>query len=393
VTRESICIALALIFLGGCQGAARPQTVATNVPVGEDSAFALDEKLGERAEPGEVETDQLIAATIAGYVERRYAEGRRPALRDAHAKTHGCVRASFAVDADLSGALRQGVFVSGKQYQAWIRFSNGASEINPDKAQDARGMAIKLVGVRGPKILPEEQDAQTQDFILINHPAFFVDSPRQYYAMLRVFHQRIITDRTNVLNALGASTHLGLRGSILALQVNATRIANPLYERYWSMTPYRLGTGTDRQAVKFLVKPCADEKPQAPGLFSKPDEDYLRKAMASTLSSRAACFNFYLQPFKDFIDTPIEQATVAWSEDVAPPVHVATITIPIQTFDSSEQMKFCENLSYTPWHALPEHRPLGAVNRTRRVVYTAVSKARHRLNGVLRTEPTGRERF
>ena len=119
MNRESIYIAVALSLLGGCQSAARPPPVATNVPVVEDSVFTLDEKLGERAEPGEVETDQLIAATIAGYVERRYAEGRRPAMRDAHAKTHGCVRAAFAVDADLSGALRQGVFVSGKQYQAW----------------------------------------------------------------------------------------------------------------------------------------------------------------------------------------------------------------------------------------------------------------------------------
>lgn len=45
-------------------------------------------------------------------------------------------------------------------------------------------------------------------------------------------------------------------------------------------------------------------------------------------------------------------------------------------------------LSFNPWHALPEHKPLGAVNRIRRVVYTAVSKLWHQHNGVPRREPT-----
>jgi catalase len=94
-------------------------------------------------------------------------------MRDAHAKTHGCVRATFDVDAGLLNELSQGVFVPRKRYKAWIRFSNGDSEINPDKTKDARGMAIKLTGVEGEKMLPEEKDAKTQDFIMLNHPFFF----------------------------------------------------------------------------------------------------------------------------------------------------------------------------------------------------------------------------
>ncbi len=56
-------------------------------------------------------------------------------------------------------------------------------------------------------------------------------------------------------------------------------------------------------------------------------------------------------------------------------------------------MTFCENLSYTPWYALLEHKPLGTVNRARRVDYTDVSKLRHGLNGASRSDPTGDERF
>ena len=61
--------------------------------------------------------------------------------------------------------------------------------------------------------------------------------------------------------------------------------------------------------------------------------------------------------------------------------------IPSQTFDTPARMTFCENLSYTPWHSLPDHRPLGGINRARKVVYEAISKVRHDCNAVPRQEP------
>ena len=38
----------------------------------------------------------------------------------------------------------------GQSYKAWIRFSNGNKDhMKPDASGDARGMAIKLLGVPG----------------------------------------------------------------------------------------------------------------------------------------------------------------------------------------------------------------------------------------------------
>ena len=85
---------------------------------------------------------------------------------------------------------------------------------------------------------------------------------------------------------------------------------------------------------------------------------------------------------------PVEDSTVTWSEDDSPFVPVARIEVPAQTFDSAAQTTFCEDLSFSPWHATTAHRPLGSLNRTRKVVYEATSAARHRLNGVQRVEPT-----
>ena len=69
------------------------------------------------------------------------------------------------------------------------------------------------------------------------------------------------------------------------------------------------------------------------------------------------------------------------------------IRIPAQAFESRAQDTFCDNLSYTPWHALPEERPVGGINRLRKEVYAAISALRHKLNKAPSVEPTGDETF
>jgi hypothetical protein len=56
-------------------------------------------------------------------------------------------------------------------------------------------------------------------------------------------------------------------------------------------------------------------------------------------------------------------------------------------------MAFCENLAFNPWRSLPEHRPLGGINRVRKDLYQELAKFRHQRNGVSYTEPTGDENF
>ena len=73
-----------------------------------------------------------------------YRSGQRPAQRDAHAKQHGCVRASFIVPASLPSAMRQGMFAEAHTFHAWVRFSNAVG--SDDHAGLARGMAITVIG-------------------------------------------------------------------------------------------------------------------------------------------------------------------------------------------------------------------------------------------------------
>ena len=71
---------------------------------------------------------------------------------------------------------------------------------------------------------------------------------------------------------------------------------------------------------------------------------------------------------------PIEDPTVEWTSRWE---QVATIEIDSQDFDFPERWEWGNKLSFSPWHALEEHRPLGGINRARKIVYPASSKLRH----------------
>ena len=349
----------------------------------------IDTQLGEkyykdRKELEETLTNEIIDV-IRQFLDRRFQEGRRPALRDAHAQDTGCVRAVFRVDSDLDPRLRHGIFQAGQEYNAWIRFSNGNSEVLSSRWPDARGMAIKLMDVEGRKLLEDEK--HTQDFTLANNPVFFVDDLQRYKETLVTFHSG------GLLRQYLASFKLRGREILLAIKVNATLTTNPLFCQYWSMTPYRLGVDADTKiAIKFTAKPRLPKRSSLLGriaTFLAPGFS-LKKQMEDILVGTEMWFDFYIQRYVDD-RTPIEDSTVEWEESVSIPQHVAKIIIPSQELTSGERDRFCENLSFSPWHCLPQHKPLGAVNRVRRMVYLRISEHRHGLNRVPTAEPTGDE--
>lgn len=292
--------------------------------------------------------------------------------RDAHPKMHGVVKAEFIVEQDLPEELRVGIFKEPKTYQAWIRFSNQDGGIYPDIARDIRGMAIKLMGVPGDKLLEEEKHEQTQDFIVISTNVFVTRDAEE-------FGQLIKSLTGSTLSKIGFfATHWRVVWNLIQ---SMKKFANPLQTRYWSTTPYLLGTN----AVKYSAIPHVNARDEIPG---NPGDDFLREAMIRQLAAGDALFDFTVQLQVDAETMPIEDPGKTWDENVSPFRKVATIRIPRQEFDSDKQREFGENLSYSPWHSLAEHRPLGGINRARKVVYAFISTFRHQQNHVPRTEPT-----
>ena len=339
---------------------------------------AIDTDLGERYykddEALEQELTGEIIAVIDEFIKRRFQEGRKPALRDAHAKDTGCVKAIFRVNKNLPPELRRGIFSTEQEYNAWIRFSDGNSEVRSSRWPDARGMAIKVTGVAGPKLLDE---ADSQDFVMANHPAFFIDDLQRYLDTLKIFHSGGFVEQLWSLKALNWPERW------LAIQTNFSSITNPLFEQYWSMTPYRFGVGEgSKTAIKFSAKPRVAKKMSIIDKWSKilTPGFSLKNEAAKFLAAQETRFDFYIQRFRDHESTPIENSMTEWTEASAPLEQVAEIIIPRQDITSEEQNNFCENLSFNPWHSLAEHKPLGVVNRVRKQIYKEISKWRHSLN-------------
>ena len=363
-----------MFAIGGCSAKPATNTTVTTLTNSHRIVYPdIDSGLSEQLYPNEKVIAEQIAEVIEKSIRKQYALGS--ARRDAHPKAHGCVRAEFQVLDTLPKNLAKGIFIPGKKYQAWIRFSNGSPDATQaDIKKDARGMAIKVLAVSGANRL--EDEVATQDFIMINHPVFFVNDPNRYMS----FMQDINSDR--FFRKLHIPFALGSKGTLIALNLR-TKISNPLQTRYWSMVPYQLGIGPDRQAVKYSARSCTAAIDPIP---NHPKHDFLRDALRTSLQKGDACMEFLVQP-RTSSTLLVEDAMTEWKETQAPFYQVATIRIPQQVFDTPDQNKFCENLSFTPWHTLPEHKPLGVINRMRKVIYDRISQVRHEMNSTQRQEP------
>lgn len=319
--------------------------------------------------------DNIVAQMITEFeaqVSRMYKDKKM--LRQVHTKMHGCVKAIFAVEKGLPKELKIGVFAGEpKEYHAWVRFSNGNTQPQKDGKKDIRGVAIKLMGVPGEKILNDSAFEETQDFLLMSSETFFAKTIKELNTLLAALTSaNKLKTLLYFLNPFHLPTLMRINKSMVACE-------NPLSIPYWSTQPYQFGT-IDR-AVKYHLRPSPDNQIV---VENTTDYNYLRYNLAQTLYDNEAKFDFFVQFQTDLEAMPIEDPTVVWTSQY---IKLATLTIPAQVFDSNAQMDFGDNLSFNPWHSLPAHRPLGAFNRVRKRVYEVMSFFRHNKNKLPVFEP------
>ena len=68
-------------------------------------------------------------------------------------------------------------------------------------------------------------------------------------------------------------------------------------------------------------------------------------------------------------------------------MRVATLVLARQDIDAPGQPQYGENLAFNPWHALPEHSPMGSLGEARKAVYKASADLRRHFNGLPAEEP------
>jgi hypothetical protein len=331
----------------------------------------------ERLVPGEEKLAEQITAQMSAFLRRTYTNGT--ALRAGNTKTHGLVRGILEVLPELPPDLAHGLFATPLRYHAWVRFA-GPGPYAPADLDDngVLSMSVKVMGVPGDKLMDDEQ--LTQDFTGISAPTFTTPDVVENLKL-----QRWIGAGAPAIYFINPLDPHILDAVMQGLFSRAH--ASPLELPYHSCVPYGMGGGS---AMKYELRPHVPQRSTIP---RRPGPDYLRDAMSRTLSERDVCFDLLVQMQTDAHRMPLENSSVIWPQHLSPMRPVARLLIPRQSFTAREQLDFDRHLSFNPWHALPEHRPLGNQNRARRLIYQATSEVRQQMNRDARIEPTGLEQF
>jgi hypothetical protein len=67
---------------------------------------------------------------------------------------------------------------------SYVRFSNGSAGHAPDRAPDVRGIALKIVGVPGKKLIQGLEEAKTQDFLGILTNSVPFRNPKEFVGVV-----------------------------------------------------------------------------------------------------------------------------------------------------------------------------------------------------------------
>jgi hypothetical protein len=323
--------------------------------------------------------------------------GQGRALRQAHAKTYGLVRAEVTVHDGLPAEYAQGVYAQPARYDAVIRYSNGLPHVRPDaRLGNACGLALKLFGVPGRSLLDDEPDTGTMDYNLINNATFFCNTVHDYLVIAPLFDElpdplrRRDTRHAYLRQFLTRNNTLPpnewLWDELLSfLSFAAIKPRNLLLQSFWSMGAMRHGDYIAKVRVVPTAASAAAVEHRDVNLLTEAEP--LRRTLVAELAARDHEFELQVQLCRDLETMPVENTSLEWFEWMSPFVTVATVVVPAQDTGGDDNLAAAEHLSFTPWRTRDEHRPLGQMQDVRRDVYRKVSTLRHEVNGAVRREP------
>jgi hypothetical protein len=358
-------LALALCSLAACGGPTPrptpPEAVraaadlpAPPQPPPEDGVESMNTEYFLGSAQAEAEMFKAFAQQIQALQSRASQDRAQPVSRGFHAKQHACLAGTLELDPRRDLRARHGVFaMPHTAWPVWVRFSNGVGWSQADGELDARGMAMKLIGVPGDKLMPDEKF--TQDFLMTNSPTPIGKNAREFMDFAHANADGVL-----------AGVFFGLRHprSGAPALARTLPIDSMVNETYWSGGAYHLGA---HQAVKFSARPCPGVAPREP---DDDADDFLRTDLLEA-ARRGLCFTFGVQFQVDPVSTPIENAAVEWRAETAPFIPIGRVVLPPQEAGAPERDALCTRLSFNPWHGLPAHQPMGHINRARRFVYDA----------------------
>jgi catalase len=324
---------------------------------------------------GEAEDIEQILEIIRQTLKRHWQTAGRY-RRDVHVKGHGCATGQFVIRAELPLELSQGLFAQAASYPAFVRFSNSAPFVQPDIVPDGRGLAIQVESVPGEKLPNDNTEATSQDFIMVNHPTFLARNVKDY---LRLEETRLAANYSPARTAADLifehwnPLRWRWREIGAVLKVAGQLPSNPAIYTYFSMVPIRYG----QYAAKYRIRPQQSHLGsvlESASLIY--EQDAMGRLLKETLRRQSLTFDFQVQLRTSEHSMPIEDATIEWPERESPYKTVAELMLPAQDI-AGDDLMHCEARSFSVWNALVQHRPLGGINRVRRLAYALSAAARN----------------
>jgi len=324
-------------------------------------------------------------------VARTVLDDESHAYRAVHAKSHGLLLAELQVAADLPPVLAQGVFAKPARYPVAMRFSTVPGDLLPDSVSTPRGLAIKIVGVGGERVAGSEGQV-TQDFVMVNGPAFNAPSAKKFLSSLKLLAGT--TDKAPGLKQAFSGALRGLEALIekaggespTLKALGGQAATHILGDTFYTQAPFLYGP----YMAKLSVAPVSPElvalKDAAIELDGHPDA--LRELVIAHFRQHGGEWEVRVQLCADIEQMPIEDASVQWPEDVSPYLTVARIVAsPQPAWSRDRSIAVDDGMAFSPWHALAAHRPIGSIMRVRKAAYEMAAQFRSEHNATHVTEP------
>jgi len=330
--------------------------------------------------------------------ESPVTEGSGRAVRGAHAKTLGVVRAEAEILGNTPAPYAQGIYAKPGRHDALIRFSSASNHLGPDAALGpVLGFAIKIFDVGGTKLVEDEPDSATFDLVLKNSPAFIANTAKHYLFIQEVGDQvptylkrgeagfrQLLADFLTGKGTLEQDDWAWEELFAFVKTATQTPVRNPLLNNYWTMAAVRHGDYIAKVRVAAATGNAGTVIHDQLDLNSGPD--VFGPVLADELKAHAFDFDLQVQLCTDLKAMPVNDATREWPENLSPFVTVGRVHVPRQDISGSENSEKGDALAFNQWRVTSDHRPLGEIMDVRRV-YTASAKVRRTLNHQPQREP------